>query len=111
MARRTHLSHIGTHLIQKDRHVFHTSKKMFEPFYQLFGGDIAGDFSRPCNAKTLHAQDMRWNETEQAEFIQACEQVRQVLQKQHKRKIKSVSALENIMATLKFLGLKYHLPR
>ena len=111
MARRTQLNTIGDHLMQTDRHVFYTSKKMFEPFYALFGGDIAGDFSRPCTAKTLDAQEMRWTETERADFIQTCEHVRQVLQKQHNRKIKSVSALENTMASLKFLGLKYHFPK
>ena len=107
MVRRPTHTHIGSHIMQQDQHIFYRCKKAFGPFYALFGHDLHAQFVAPCRQKDLQDAALQFNTDTQLAFVTDCEAIRKTLHTQANAKRMNVPLLENTYATLKFMQLKY----
>ena len=107
MVRRAVVHRFASHLVSQEKNIFIQCKEMFAPFYQLFGGHVG--YQNACSKNNFNRAGLLLNEADEAEFIAQCEHIRKVLQEQGDARRLKLTLLENTLAKLKFMSLKYHL--
>ena len=81
-------------------------RQEFLPMYKLFSNKL--DFSVKCTLKNL-SKDIDMPKSAQADFIRACEDLRNDIALQITARKQSITKLENIVARIRFIRLRYRI--
>lgn len=92
--------------IKQDKHLLIHCKKEFSVIYKFFSDDRT--FSEPCERKNFRNNDEVPEKLED-EFITHSEFIRKSLVEQINARNKSISKIENLLAQIKFLSLRFML--
>ena len=108
MVKKLHPFKASSRFVSPARKTMSECRSLFKPFYVLFGGQVEDGFKVVCSSKNFRPKHCTVKEEDMLEFITTCEQIRCVLRDQLHARHRKIEVLENTLAKIKFMHLKYH---